>query len=214
MDTPQKTKPLECPFDKETAQIPLFSSKEPSLPPILSLHASRPLPRCRPAPPSRSQIHSRSPNRPQPSRKNQYTPIPRPDLRQSRIRHLRSRHRLPDPRLTQRGWPRPTSLPQRENFLPSRTVQPPPSPHHLPRVPLHRLPRSVSNLPLRKKSPPTRFPQHPSHPATHRSLLQVHELNPFPFWGQFRFGVRGRISISSKKAQRIQLMLRYLESSF
>ena len=176
MDTPQKTKLLEHPFDKETAKIPLFSSKELSLPPILSLHAPRPLPRCRPPAPSRSQINSRSPNRPQPSRKNQYPSIPRPDLRQSRLRHLRSRHRLPDPRLAQRGWPRPTSLSQRKNFLPARTVQPPPSPHHLPRVPLHRLPRSVSNLALRKKSPPARLPQHPSYSATHRSLLQVLEL--------------------------------------
>ncbi len=184
MDTPQKTKPLDCPIDKETAQIPLFSSKEPSLPPILSLHASRPLPRCRPPAPSRSQIHSRSPNRPQPSRKNQYPSIPRPDLRQSRLRHLRSRHRLPDPRLAQRGRPRPKSLSQRKNFLSSRTVQPPPSPHHLPRVPLHRLPRSVSNLPLRKKSPPTRLPQRPPLSPTHRSLLQVLELT------LFRFGLR------------------------
>ena len=181
MDTPQKTKLLEYPFDKETTQIPLFSSKEPSLPPILSLHAPRPLPRCRPAPPSRSQIHSRSSNRPQPSRKNQHTSIPRPDLRQSRIRNLRSRHRLPDPRLAQRGWSRPTSLSQRKNFLPARTVQPPPSPHYLSRVPLHRMPRSVSNLPPRKKSPPARLPQHPSHPATHRSLLQVLELKLFRF---------------------------------
>jgi hypothetical protein len=54
----------------------------------------------------------------------------------------------------------------------------------LPRVPLHRLPRSVPNLPPRKKSPPTRLPQHPSHPATHRSLLQVLELT------LFRFGLR------------------------
>ncbi len=31
--------------------------------------------------------------------------------------------------------------------------------------------------PLEKKSPPTRLPQHPSHPATHWSLLQVHDLD-------------------------------------
>jgi hypothetical protein len=55
----------------------------------------------------------------------------------------------------------------------------------LPRVPLHRLPRSVPNLPLRKKGPPTRLPQRPPLSPTHRPLFQVLELK------LFRFGIRG-----------------------
>ncbi len=66
------------------------------------------------------------------------TPLPRTDSGQGRFLHLRSRDRLPNPRIPRRGRPPPRSLSQRKTILSSRTVRSPSPPHRLPSMPLHR----------------------------------------------------------------------------
>ena len=145
--------------------------------PIYIHHASLPRQGRQPLERVGPQVHSRPSGGPSSPRKSLLPALPRTDPRQSGVRGVRPRHRLPHPRLSQRGQPRPTNQPRWQNPLPARGVEPPPSPHHLPKVPLHRLSRRMPHLPLRKKSSTTRLSGYSPLSPTHRSLLEVRHLN-------------------------------------
>ena len=90
---------------------------------------------------------------------------------------MRPRHGLPNPRLPQPGRPRPKTHPRRQNPVPPRGVEPPSPPHHLPKVSLHCLSRRVPHLPFRKKSSAAWLSGYSPLSSTHRSMLEVLELN-------------------------------------
>ena len=130
------------------------------------------------------QVHPRSQGGPPGSRKDLLPSLPGTDSRQGGVRGVRPRHRLPHPRLSQRGRLGPTTHPRRQNSLSFRGVKSPSSPHYLPKVPLHRLPRRVPHLPLRKKSSTTRLsgysPLSPTHWPLCQMLVLTLKLIPLP----------------------------------